>query len=821
MSIHKDVRYGLRMIGRNPALMAAAILCLALGIGATTAIFSVVNAVVLRPLPYRNAGKLVRIYSEFPTFPNGGLRRFWISPPEYLDLKREATRTWELIGAWTTGGANLNGARDATRVTATSVTGDLLNSLGIQPVLGRLITPKDDVNGAPGVAVISYGLWQRAFGGDRSAIGRDVRLDAQKCTIIGVMPRGYEFPPGEVDATELWTPLQIDPQNPGGRGSHFLYLLGRLREGATPAQGLDELKTLTAQWGAKASPKTHTFSPKSHPLAAYGFQDEVIRTVRPAMLMLLGAVCFVLLIACVNVANLLLARSETRQREMAIRKAMGAGLGVLARQLAVEGVLLSLTGAALGVAFAWAGLGLIKSASAGTIPRADAIGIDGTVLLFTVVVSVATGISFGLAPLIHLASQNVHEALKSAGNRATTATGANSFRRVLVVAELALALVLLIGTGLMVRAFWKLQEVDAGFTPKGIMTMETSLPNQTYKDSKSTIGFWTTLLERASHIPGVQATVASGLPPVRPINANDTKIEGYVKVPDGPMENVDYYNLVGERYFETMGIHLIEGRFFDERDGESAPRAAIVNQTMAHVFWPHQSPLGRHVRPGGPNTPQYEAVVVGVVADVKNAGLDKPTGTELYFALRQCQVFGTITPMTLILKSKDDPRQLAGVGRREIQSIDASLPVSKVMSMDDVMGLAQSRPRFLTMLLTIFTLVALALAAVGIYGVISYSVAQRTPEFGIRLALGASAKDVRGMVLGQGMVLGLLGVGAGALFSFILARFMTGLLFGVSSYDPVTFITMALALLVVTLVACYIPARRATKVDPMTALRYE
>jgi putative ABC transport system permease protein len=351
------------------------------------------------------------------------------------------------------------------------------------------------------------------------------------------------------------------------------------------------------------------------------------------------------------------------------------------------------------------------------------------------------------------------------------------------------------------------------------MTMETSLPNQTYKDAKSTIAFWTALQERVSHIPGVQATLASGLPPVRPINANDTKIEGFVKVPDGPMENIDYYNLAGDRYFETMGIRLIEGRFFDGRDGENAPKAAIVNQTMAHVFWPHQSALGRHVRPGGPDTAQYE--IVGVVADVKNAGLDKPTGTELYFPLRQCQVFGAITPMTLILKSKDDPRQLAGVGRREIQSIDASLPVSKVMSMDDVMGAAQSRPRFLTMLLTIFTLVALSLAAVGIYGVISYSVAQRTPEFGIRLALGASANDVRGMVLGQGMLLGLLGVGAGALFSFILARFMTGLLFGVSSYDPVTFITMALALLAVTLVACYIPARRATKVDPMTALRYE
>lgn len=819
MHLLQDVRFGRRMLTKNPSFTAAAVICLALGIGSATAIFSVVNAVILRPLAYRDPGQLVRIYSEFPTFPNGGLRRFWISAPEYLDLRRDATKRWKTMDAWTNGGVNLTAVKDPVRVTASYVTGNLLNSLGVQPILGRLITPADDKHGAPVVAVISYGLWQASYAGDPSVVGRDVHLDAKRCTIIGVMPKGFEFPPGELDAPDLWSPLQIDTANPGGRGSHFLYLVGRLRPGATLPQGLDELRGLVNQWGAAKSPHTHSFDPKNHPLVAYGFQDEVVRTVRPAMLMLLGAVVFVLLIACVNVANLLLARSESRQREIAIRKAMGAEIPRLAAQLAVEGVLLSLIGGALGTGLAYAGVEVIKASNAGSVPRILHAGIDPAVLLFTLAVSIMTGVAFGLAPLIHVVTQNVHDALKASVNRTTATTGASHFRSALVAGELSLALVLLIGCGLMVRAFWKLQEVNPGLDPRGVLTMQVSLPGANYKDAKAVNGFWQSLLERCSHLPGVEASLVSGLPPIRPINANDTSIEGFVRVPGGPLENIDYYQGVGENYFQMMGVRLIAGRFFDSRDGEDAPKSVVVNQTMARIFWPNQNPLGRRVRPGGNDTPWY--TVVGVAADVKNAGLDKPTGTELYFPLRQTQPFGGMSEAYLLLKSKGDPRSLAATGRREIRAVDPSLPVSHVRTMEDVIAAAQSRPRFLTLLLSIFSLTALVLAAVGTYGVLSYSVAQRTGEFGIRIAMGAGAADVLGMVLRQAMSIALVGAAAGAIGAFALTRLLSGLLFGVSAFDPVTFVAMTAALLAVTAVACYIPARRATKVDPMVALRYE
>jgi predicted permease len=817
MHTWEDLRYGFRVLLKNPGFSATSILCLGLGIGATTAIFSVVSAVVLRPLPYAHPEQLVRVYSEFPTFPGGGLRRFWISAPEYLDLRRDS-QAWDSLDGWTNSGVNLAGDAEPIRVTASFVTGGTLRSLGVAPLLGRLLSQEDDAPGVPLTAVISYGLWERAFGADPRIAGRNTQLNGNKCTIVGVMPHGFQFPPGEIDPPEVWAPLQIDRARPGGRGSHFLSVLGRMRPGLTLERARADLARLVAHWGASDSPNTHVLHPERHPIVSYPLHGEVVGSVRLAMLMLLAAVGFVLLIACVNVANLLLARAEARQREIAIRSAMGAGMRRLVRQFITEGILLSLGGALLGLALAFGGLRLIKVTSPGSIPRLSEVAVDTGVLLFTLVVAVATGIFFGLSPMAHIALRNLHDSLKAAGGRTTSSLGAQRFRRALVVSELALALVLLIGAGLMIRAFWKLQQVDIGINASHLLTMRVALPRAVYIDNQKVIGFWGRLQERLAALPGVQsATLASGLPPLRPLNANDTQIEGFVGVPGGPIQNVDYWQTVGKHYFETMGIRLIEGRLFDDRDGPGAPAVAIVNQTMARTFWGNQTPIGRRLRPGFSDP---WCTVVGVVADVRNAGIDKPVANELYLPNTEPHVAGS-RGMNVILRSSTDPRRLAQAARQEIRALDPALPVAAVRTMDDVLSAAQSRPRFLTLLLALFSAVALVLAAVGLYGVISYSVAQRTNEIGIRMAMGARPRDVQSMILAQGLRLGALGVALGAAGAFALTRLIRGLLFGVSSFDPATFLAMAVVLIGVTLAACYVPARRATQVDPMSALRYE
>lgn len=812
----QDLQYSVRMLAKSPGFTLASVICLALGIGATTAIFSIVDAVLIRPLPYADPGRLVRLYSEFPEMGKNGLLKFWISPPEFVDLQRYA-KSWESIEGWVNQGANLAGGNEPIRVTVSNVTGGLLNSVGIAPILGRQIARQDDIEGAPQVAVISYGLWQRAFAADRSLIGRDVQLNGRKCTVVGIMPKSFQFPPGEIEPAELWTPLQIPP-NSKNRGNHFLSVLGRLKPGVSIDQARSEIQQLEAHWKATSAPKSHVFDGKFHYVVMFPFHDEVVGSIRLAMLVLLAAVGFVLLISCVNVANLLLARAEARQREIAIRKALGAALSRLAGQFITEGIVLSLMGAALGLLLAFAGLRIILAMNAGSIPRADEIGINLPVLIFTLAVSFATGVSFGVAPLAQLVTQNVHDTLKAAAARTTATVTASRFRRALVVSELALALMLLIGTGLMIRAFWKLQQVDIGLKPDNLLTMRVSLPTAVYPENQRVVQFWTDIQQRISRLPGVTAvTTMNGLPPIRPVNANDTQIEGWVDKQGGPRQNVDYWQATGDRFFETMGIRLIEGRFFDERDGENAPKTVIVNQTMARTFWPGESAIGRRVKPGFQGDWR---TIVGVVGDVKNAGVDQPTGTELFFPVHQTAGQG-LRSGYLVIRTPGNPSGLAGSAGREIHAIDSSLPVANVRTMDDVLAAAQSRPRFLATLLTLFAGVALVLAAVGLYGVISYSVAQRTGEFGIRIAMGAAPANVLGMVIGQGLRLGIIGVVLGAIGALTLTRLIRGLLFGVSSFDPQTFIVMALLLTGVTLVACYIPARRATKVDPIVALRYE
>jgi len=755
----------------------------------------------------------VRVFTEFPNFPNGGLRHFWVSPPEFLDLRRDAT-TFQAIEGWVNQGANLAGASEPVRSTLSYVSGGMLQLLGVNPMMGRLLNPQDDTPNAPLTAVLSHGLWQRAFGGDPAVLGRDIRLNGNPCTVVGVMPKGFTFPPGELDPPELWVPGQIDPARPGGRGSHYLSLLALLKPGVSITHAQAEMLRYETEFSASHG-TGHRFDPKTHPIVLAGFQEEIVKGVRSAMLVLLGAVGFVLLIACVNVANLLLARSESRRREIAVRAAIGAGLGRLLQQFIVEGVLLSLTGAIFGIALAFGGLRLLVATNAGSIPRVSEIGIDWQVLLFTLVISVATGVAFGLAPVIHMRTSKLHDTLKSTVGRATGAVAANRFRAVLVTSELALALILLIGSGLMVKAFWKLQEVDAGFNPNHLLTMRLSLPSVTYRDRAAVTGFYSALEQKLNALPGVaSASIASGLPPERPINANDTMIEGFVPVPNGPIQNIDYWNSVTRKYFDTIGAHLLEGRFLNESDGATAPMAVVVNHTMARTYWPRESALGHRIRS---STDSPWRTIVGVVGDVKNAALDRPAGTELYFSFAQA-------PRNLswvVVRAQGDPMKLTSAVRDAIRSLDRGLPISNIGSMEEVMSTARSRPRFLTLLLTMFSSLSLVLAALGIYGVISYAVAQRTNEIGIRMALGARGGDVIRLIGASGVRLAVAGTLLGAAGAFALTRFLSGLLFGVSSLDPFTFLAMAAILIAVTLLACYVPARRASKVDPLIALRYE
>jgi predicted permease len=817
-TLWQDIQFALRMMRKNLGFTTAAVLCLMLGIGATTGIFTVVNAVLLQPLPYLHPEQLIRVYTEFPTFPNGGLHRFWTSGPEFLDLRRD-THSWVSLDAWASGGVNLAGKTQPVRVTGASVSGGLLESLGVPPVQGRLISQSDDVPGASAVADISYGTWQTVFGGDSSIVGRETYLDGRKCTIIGVMPKVFQFPPGEQEPVQLWTALQLDPAKPGNRGGHNYYLLGRLKTGATAVQAQGELASLVESYGEKKVPKTHSFTPKNHTIVSFPLQAEVVASVRPALLMLLGAVVFVLLIASVNVANLLLARAEARRREIAIRGALGASLVRLARQFVTEGILLAFCGAVLGVALSFAGVRLVQLTNAGGIPRADEITMDWRVLLFTLGTSLFTGVLFGLAPLAPLLVSGISESLKDTAGSTTAAAGAQIFRRVLVAGELAMALVLLIGCGLMMRAFWKLQEVHTGLRPEDVLTLRVSLPSGTYTDNPRITDLWTRFESRLTSLPGMQsAALVSGLAPLRPPNMNDTDIEGFVVKEGGPIQNVDFYQSVSKDYFATMGISLIDGRTFEPRDVQDAPEVVIVNKAMAATFWPNQNALGRRVRPGGNKT---WCTIIGIVDDVKNAGLDRPAGTEIYLPYRQPSGQG-YTDMYVVMRAQGgDPRLLTNAVREQLGEIDPALPVADVRLMEDVLSRAQARPRFLTLLLSLFSFVALAIATVGIYGVVSYSVARRTKEFGLRMVLGAQGGDVLGLVMKQGAGMVAIGIVAGLLTAFALTRLMASLLFGVTATDLPTFAGVTVLLFTVALAACYLPARRATRVDPIQTLRYE
>ena len=809
----QDLKYALRMLRKYPAFTFVAILTLALGIGANSAIFSVVNSVLLRELPYRQPGQLVRVYSEFPTMQ---LQKFWLSPPELLDIQREA-KSWEAIGAWAPGGQNIGTESEPLRVTSAAVTRSLIEVLGVQPERGRNFSEEEDRNGGPNVAIISHGLWQRGFGGTSDIIGKQILVNSQSTTVIGVMPVNFAFPPGSNDQVEVLLPFQFDPTSAGSRGSHFLSVIGRLKPGVSIQQAQSEMTSLMAGWKGEGRAQ-HLLNPERHPVVMLDLHEDVVGSARKAVWVLMAAVGFVLLIACVNVANLLLARAESRHREFAVRLALGAGLKRMVRQFVAEGTVLVTLASVLGIALAFGGLKVLLHFAPDSVPRTEEIGVGLPVLAFTVAVSIVAVFLFGLAPLAQVSERNLANWIRGAGQRSIRG-GGQTLRKGLVIAEISLAVILVIGSGLMIRAFWKLQQVNTGFEPAGVVSFSLNLPGSKYK-TPDRLQFVNTLQQKLSSIPGVtSASAASGIPPLRRINANDTEIEGYVQTPDSPAQNVDYWNVVGTDYFKTMKIKVLEGRGFEPQDdSDTAMKAVVVNQALAKRFW-KGSPLGRRVNPGF-GDPKVWCTIVGVVEDTKNAGMDKPAGPELYLQVRQVADFlgGN---MNYVVRTSTDSLAIESSIRNVVREMDPSLPVYNLKTMNDVVSKSMVQPRFLALLLATFSGIALFLAAIGIYGVMAYSVAQRTQEIGVRMALGAQPLHVLRLIFGQSLMMLLIGTAIGLAGAFALTRLMSTLLFGVTATDPLTYVSVVGILTFVALLACYIPARRAAKVDPLIALRYE
>ncbi len=805
-----DVVYALRMLRKSPGFAAVAILTLALGIGANSAIFSVVNAVLLRPLPFPEGDRLVRVYTEF----RGGLtfEKFWVSPPEYRGMQSEVA-AFSSVGGWRTGSRSISGVDVPVRVTAAIATAELFPTLGVTAQIGRTYTPEEDRPNAPAVATISDRLWRSAFAGDPSILGRAVEVNGVPTTIVGVMPASFDLEEAGVD---IWIPPQI-PVDATNHGSHFLNVVARLAPGATPERASAEVQALATRW---AHAGIGHLDPENHPVVLANFREEIIGNVRTPLLLLLGAVAFVLLIACANVANLMLSKAETRQREVAVRVAIGAGRRRLLRQFLTEGMTMAVIGGALGLFLGWAGLRALLAVSPGSIPRAAEISLDPRVLVFTLLITLGTGILFGLAPLLHLGERTVGSALRE-GSRRTTVSGARQrLRRLLVVSEIALAVVLAVGCGLLLRSLGSLQRVDLGFEPERLLTFQLFLPAARYDASSDVAATYVRIIDRVEALPGVaSAALVSGMPPLRDLNANDTEFEGLTPTEDAPF-NVDYYQIVDHGYFETMEIPIVEGRALTDRESPDA-LVLVVNETLARRYYPDGNALGRRIRPGlGPDAPWF--TIVGIAKDVKQGGVAQPAGTEIYGSNTQLAALNAAQrTMYAVVRTERDPMDMLASIRGAIREVDPSLPLAEVRTMEENIAGAISRPRFLALLLSIFAALALTLAAIGTYGVMAYSVAQRRHEIGIRMAMGARRESVLGMVLRAGLVLAGIGLVAGISGAFALTRLMQSMLYGITATDPATFLAAPLVLTAVAVAACLVPAWRAMRLDPASVLREE
>lgn len=813
----KDVQYAVRGLRRSPGFASIAILTLALGIGANTAIFSVVHGAVLEPLPYPQPDRLVFVSSQFPQL---GFEQFWVSPPEFVEF-RNHNRAFRSVGAYSVRAANVGAERPVRPVTAL-VSEDLLPTLGLSPIRGRGFTKADTLKGAEDVALLSSELWRRAFGGADDVVGQTVLVDGRKTRIVGIMPAGADVHDEKV---EFWLPLTLDPANPGGRASHFLYMVGRLRDGVTLDQARADLDRLLRQWPKESGTSPHIPNTTTHRLRLDSLKEDIVGGARAAAWVLQGAVAFVLLIACANLANLLLARAESRTREFALRASLGASTWRLLRQFVTEGLVLSAAGATAGIALAVFGLRALLAVNPEGIPRAAEIGVDGTVLAFTLAVTVLCAMVFGLVPLFRLTRSELHDRLKEGASRVAGSRGRRRGRSALVTAEVALAVVLVVGAVLMVRTFWNLLRVDAGFNRSQLVTFQLVLPSATYK-AEERPRFFQALMDRLKQQPGVRSVAAmSGLPPLRDVNANDTDFEDIVPDPSGenrgPAENVDYWQAVSVDYVSTLGIPVVEGRDFERSDISGAP-VVLVNESLARRFFPGRSPIGRRLKPEfSDDTPWF--TIVGVLKDVKQRGMGEKAGTELYLLNDQLPAAAKVSygNMNLVLRTALPPDSLAAAIQQSVRALDAALPVVKLRTMDAVFVESVSRPEFLAILLAIFAGLALLLAGVGIYGVLSYLVAERQQEIGVRMALGAARSAVLGMVLRQGLLPTGLGLALGVGGSLALSRLLRAMLFGVEAADPGALAIGVLVIAAIGTAACLVPARRATRVDPIIVMRAE
>jgi putative ABC transport system permease protein len=806
-SLLQDVRFGLRMLRKNPGFTVVAVLTLALGIGANAAIFSVVDAVLLRSLAYKDADRLVTIL-HYGTGP--------ISAANYLDYRDQST-SYAAMGAAEYWSPNLTAVESPEHLLALHVTQNMLPLLGVRPQAGRLFIEGEDHAGYDHEVILSYGLWQRRFSGDRSVLGKTIVLDGSSYSIVGVMPADFHFAPFWATHAELWAPLSLDARA-HDRGGNSLRLFARLKPRATLDQARAEMSTITARLET-AYPGTNT------DIQVLPLKEKVVGNVQAPLLVLLGAVGFVLLIACANVAHMLLARASARQKEIAVRTALGARRSRVARQVLTENALLAAMGGVLGLLLAIAGTRALVALSPPGIPRVESVTIDGGVILFLFAVTALTSIVFGLVPALQSSNVNLTDALKETGRATTEGPRRSRLRGFLVASEFALALALLVAAGLMIRSFVALESIDPGFNPHGVLSMIVPVAGSKEAEPGRRAIFYRQMLDRVRLLPGVQSAAGiNHLPLAGDLWDRTFVIEG--RPTPAPTDLPDaVYRVATPDYFQTMGIRLLQGHDISDVDVASAPSVVVINETMARTYWPSQNPLGQHVA----FTTDKDRTWMTVIGVVKDPMLEDWTGKaypELYVAAFQDGNFLGKTGsradyITLVVRTVGDPAALTSSVKSAIWSLDANLPISSVLTMDDVIAKVNAQPRFEMLLLAVFAMIALLLAAVGIYGVMSYAVSRRTHEIGVRISLGASRSSVLLLVMRQGALLAMAGLSAGLALAFLLARLMTKLIYGISPNDPLTFASVAALLFIVALLACYVPARRAMRVDPVSAMRCE